>query len=113
MFSGYQGVFLLSLKHSEAAQDALGERLAQAEMQEQIDNKSIVLTNLALSFVQQSAIRHAYQYATDALNCIEQTKSIRQFQRLLKVRQELKPWEKTVYVKNLDEQIRGVVQHLK
>ena len=39
---------------------------------------------------------------------IEQTKSIRVFQRILKVRQALNPWENTVYVKNLDEQMKSV-----
>jgi tetratricopeptide (TPR) repeat protein len=106
-FSGYQGVCLLRLKHSEAAQDVLGAQLAYAEKQGQI-NKSIALADLALSFVQPAAIRQAYKYATEALNCIEQTKSIRVFQRILKVRQALNPWENTVYVKNLDEQMKSV-----
>jgi tetratricopeptide (TPR) repeat protein len=110
-FSGFQGICLLRLNRSEAAQDVLGEQLASTEKQGQIHHKSIVLADLALSFVQQAAIKQAYQYATDALNCIEQTKSIRVFRRVLKVRQALNPWENTMYVKNLDEQMRGVALH--
>jgi tetratricopeptide (TPR) repeat protein len=107
-FSGYQGVCLLRLNRSEAAQDVLGDQLTHTEKQGQTHHKSIVLADLALSFVQQAAIRQAYKYATEALNCVEQTKSIRVFQRILDVRRALNPWENTMYVKNLDEQVRGV-----
>jgi DNA-binding SARP family transcriptional activator len=106
-FCNYQGTCNLYLNRSEAAQEALSKQLAYAEKQGQIHHKSIALTDLALSFAQQSAIRQAYKYVTDALNCVEQTRSIRVFQRILNVRQTLNPWENTSYIKNMDAQIRN------
>jgi DNA-binding SARP family transcriptional activator len=111
-FSSFQGVCLLRLNRSEAAQEALSNQLMHAEKQGQIHHKSIALTDLALSFVQRAAIRQAYTYAIDALSCVEQTRSVRVFQRILNVRQALYPWENTSYVKNLDEQMRGTARCL-
>ena len=110
--SSYQGTCLLRLNRSEAAQETLSKQLAYAEEQGQVHHKSIVLADLALSFTQQSAIRQAYKYATEALSCVEQTQSIRVFQRILKVRQALNPWANTSYVKNLDEQVQSTAHCL-
>ncbi|HEU5382432.1 MAG TPA: BTAD domain-containing putative transcriptional regulator [Ktedonobacteraceae bacterium] len=103
--SGYKGACLLRLKRSETAQGVLYNQLTQVQERAFVHQQSIALADLAASFVQQTAIRQAYEHATLALHCIEQTRSMRVFQRILKLRQSLDPWVNTTYVKNLDEHI--------
>lgn len=108
--SGYKGACLLRLKRSETAQGVLYNQLTQVKERAFVHQQSIALADLAASFVQQTAIRQAYEHAALALHCVEQTRSMRVFQRILKLRQSLDPWTNTTYVKNLDEQIHVLAQ---
>ena len=112
MFFGYKGSCLLHLNQSEEAQRMLYDQLAVVKERDLIHQQSITLTDLAASFAQQAAIRQAYEYATTALNYIDQTRSVRVFQRVLKLRQSLQPWAKTTYIKSLDEHIDFLVRDL-
>jgi hypothetical protein len=71
----------------------------------EIHHQSIALVDLATSCVQQAAIRQACDFAAEALACLEHTRSIRVFQRLLTLRSMLNPWENVVSVKHLDERL--------
>jgi DNA-binding SARP family transcriptional activator len=104
-FSGYKGACLLRLRQAEAAQNILRDQLTLVEQQGQIHHQSIALVDLATSCVQQAAIRQACDFAAEALACLEQTCSIRVFQRLLIFRSMLNPWENVVSVKHLDERL--------
>jgi DNA-binding SARP family transcriptional activator len=110
--SGYKGACLLRLNRPEKAQGILYDQLIQVKEQAFIHQQSIALADLATGFVQQTAIRQACEHATLALHCIEQTKSMRVFQRVLKLRQSLDPWINTTYVKNMDEHIHVLAQDL-
>ncbi|MGH2482135.1 MAG: hypothetical protein ACRDHW_20995, partial [Ktedonobacteraceae bacterium] len=112
MFFGYKGSCLLHLNQSEEAQRLLYDQLAVVKEWPLLHQQSITLTDLATSFAQQTAIRQAYEHATTALNYIEQTRSVRVFQRVLKLRHSLQPWANTTYVKSLDEQIDFVARDL-
>lgn len=108
--SGYKGACLLRLNRSEEAQGILYSQLTQVKERALTHQQSIALADLATSFVQQTAIKQAYEHASLALNCREQTRSMRVFQRILKLRQSLGPWINTTYVKNLDEHIHVLAQ---
>jgi DNA-binding SARP family transcriptional activator len=105
---GYKGVCLLHLHCTDAAQDILNDQLAHTDPQTQLHHTSIALIDLASSFVQQTAIRQACEYAKQSLGYLEQTQSLRVFQRLLQLRQSLDPWENTAPVRDLDEKIHHV-----
>jgi tetratricopeptide (TPR) repeat protein len=111
-FSGYQGICLLRLHRSEPAQDILHDQLVRVEKRALIHQQSIASVDLAVSFVQQASIRYVYEYAANALRCIDDTKSGRVFQRILALRQLLNPWVNSTYVKNLDEYIHSVASDL-
>lgn len=111
-FAGYQGICFLRLNRSGAAQNILQAQLARVEERSLIHQQSIASVDLAMSFVQQASLRDAYTYTTNALTFLETTRSIRVFQRLVKLRQALHPWEKTTYVKNIDEHMHFLSQDL-
>lgn len=112
MITRYKGACLLRLKQAQTAQNILHDQLTLVEQQGQVHQQSIALVDLAASCVQQAAIRQACDFATMALLCLEQTRSIRVFQRLLTFRHGLKPWENTILVKNLDEHLQVFAQDL-
>ncbi len=111
-FAGYQGICLLRLNRLGAAQNILQMQLARVEERSLTHQQSIASVELAMSFVQQASLRDDYTYATSALTFLEATKSIRVFQRVLKLRQALHPWDNTTYVKTLDKHIHFLAQDL-
>ena len=101
---GYKGTCYTRLGQPEAAQEALKEDLATMNPARTI-HKTIVLVDLARTFIQQGEIEEACRYVHEALDIMIHLKSSRVFQRILDFRRELKGWKDTEHVKNLDQQI--------
>lgn len=104
---GYRGVCYIRLRQPGPAQEALRESMASMDHGRQ-RHKSIILTDLALTYVQQNELEKACRYADQALTIMAQTRSLRTFQRILAFRRALEPWKSTSGVKNLDQQIATV-----
>jgi hypothetical protein len=104
---GYKGVCALRLKQPEQAQSVLHESLKIMEPH-RLRHKSIVLVDLATSYVLQQEIEEACRCASQSLMLIAELKSSRVFQRVMSLRVQLEPWQTTAAVKRLDEQIAVV-----
>jgi tetratricopeptide (TPR) repeat protein/transcriptional regulator with XRE-family HTH domain len=107
----YKGTCYVRLKQPEAAQAILREVLASAGPAH-LQQKSITLVDLGMTYVQQDEISEACKYAGQALNIVEQTGSVRVLQRIRNLRRELRSWESTSYVKDLDEQFAAVLSSI-
>jgi tetratricopeptide (TPR) repeat protein len=104
---GYKGICYIRLKQLHVAEKVLCEALTIIEP-DRIRHKSIILVDLARTYMQQGEIEEACQYASQALVIILQVKSARVFQRVLNFRHMLQPWQRTMVVKHLDEEIASV-----
>ena len=71
-------------------------------------NRSLLLANLALSYVQSQEIEVACDTTTQALVCAAQAKSLRALKRLRQVQQELRPWQSVAGVKRFSRAMRAV-----
>lgn len=105
----YKGTCYISLKRPLAAQTILRASLASLDSTH-LHHKSIGLVDLGMTYVQQVEIKDACDHANQALNLIEQTRSGRVFQRVLKLRRELEPWKNMLYVNQLDEHIVSMLK---
>jgi len=105
---GYKGICAIRLEEPDAAQDVLMDALTSMEPH-RIRHKSIVLIDLATTYIQQGEIEEACRYASQALILITHTQSTRVFQRILTFRRQLEPWKMVIAVKHLDEQIATVL----
>lgn len=104
----YKGTCSIRLKQPEAAQDSLRAHLTLIDSMH-VHHKSITLVDLGMTYVQQTDVREACQYASQALSLIEHTESGRVLQRMLHLRQGLDPWKHTMAVKQLDEQFASLL----
>ncbi len=112
---GFRGTCFLRLRQPQEAQSALNTYLASLDALEesaQNHHRSITLADLALTYVQQASVKKACEYANQSLSYIEQTKSVRVFQRVLSVRRALEPWNHTPYVRELDGRMATVLSLL-
>ncbi len=105
---GFKGVCCLHVHKLEVAQRALHEALATIAPSF-ARQKSIFLTDLAATFVQQGEPQEASKYLDQALAITAQTKSINSIQRIHQVRLELEPWKMMSCIKQLDEQIASIL----
>ncbi len=101
---GFKGACYTRLKQPEAARTALKEDLASVDPARSIHN-TIVLVDLARTYIQQGEIEEACRHAQEALPIMVQLRSARVFQRLLDFRRVLEAWKETESVKNLDQQM--------
>ena len=104
---GYKGVCNVRLRQPEAARKVLLESIALTG-ETRLRHKSIMLVDLAMTYVQQEEIAEAYRYAEQALAIMAQTRSPRTFERVLDLRRELEQWKAEQCIKNLDEQIAAL-----
>jgi len=109
---GYKGVCNMRLQKPQAAQAFLQERLDTTHPI-RIHKKSITLVDLATTYVQLGEVEEACKYVTQALNILEQTRSARVFQRVLRFRQLLDSYNTTSSVRNLDALIVTVLPSIK
>jgi transcriptional regulator with XRE-family HTH domain/tetratricopeptide (TPR) repeat protein len=104
---GYKGICAIRLKQPQSAQEALNESLRIIEPH-RMRHKSIVLIDLAATYMLQSEIEEACHIASQALMLIAEIKSSRVFHRVLSFRTQLEQWKATKAVKHLDEQIAAI-----
>lgn len=105
---GYKGICSIRLQEPQTAQAILTDALLSMEPH-RIRHKSIVLIDLATTYIQRGEIEEACRYASQALILITHTKSARVLQRILIFRRQLEPWKTVIVVKHLDEQIAAVL----
>lgn len=105
--AGYKGVCYTLLHMPDAAQSVLRTSLA-ALPPGPTRRKSIVLTDLALTYVQQEEIEEACRIAMESLEIAAQAKSTRALQRLRTLQAELKPWRDHASVRRLEKQLKIV-----
>jgi tetratricopeptide (TPR) repeat protein len=109
MLLGFRGACYTRLRQPEAAQEAMKEDLASINPARTIHN-TIVLVDLARTYIQQEEIEEACRRAHEALNIMVHLKSARVFQRILDFRRELETWKDTEHVRDLDQQIATLSQ---
>lgn len=99
---GYEGTCYLRLKQPEQAQQVL---VASQKSSSHPHHQSLVNADFALALVQQGSPQEACIFITQALTSVQQTGSMRAFQRILSVRQALHPWDSLLEVRELNERI--------
>lgn len=113
---GYQGACFRQLYHAETMKDrslldksqraltnAL-EHLAPTKIQ----RRPLLLIDLASVYAKQNAVKEACDCASQAMLVTTQLKSQTVVQRLLLLQSELKPWQDTSYVRNMNDQITSL-----
>jgi tetratricopeptide (TPR) repeat protein len=95
---GYKGTCLLHLHQPEEARSLLLTALDTLHPGP-TRRRSLVLTDLALSYVQSREIEEACEMATLALVCTAQSKSPRSLQRLKHFKKTLQPWRNLACVR--------------
>ncbi len=103
----YKGRCYLDLREPEEARSLLFASLADLPTGP-TRNRSTILVDLALSYVQSREIEEACETATQALVCAVQARSPRALQALRKVQQELHPWHSLACVKRLNNTVKMV-----
>jgi transcriptional regulator with XRE-family HTH domain len=103
-FLGYKGVCHLRLQQPAEALSALSG-IAGPSGAISSRQSSIVMTDLAAAYSQLGEVEEACKLATQALTKVDQTKSLLVIQRLLDVRHDMKPWQTSPAVKELDKQL--------
>lgn len=117
LLAGYRGVCFLQLSHSEHSQRASLLKEAQGSLKNALAlldpsltrRKTTLLTDLAGTYLQQQEIEAACDHALQSIAVISQIKSQVSLQRLQTLRNQLIPWNDTVYVRNLDEYLMPLV----
>ncbi len=111
--AGYKGICFQRLYRLEnnrntsfltEAQNALTDALEQLSPS-RIQRRPVLLADLASVFAKQGVVEAACEYATQAMSITTQARSTTVLKHLLELRQDLIPWEKTSYVKALDERM--------
>ncbi len=104
---GYKGACLLHLRQPEEARSMLLATLEQLPSGP-TRRRSLILTDLALSYVQNQEIEEACKTATQALIYTAQAKSPRSLQRLKSFQKTLQPWRNLACVRRLQNAMRIV-----
>jgi transcriptional regulator with XRE-family HTH domain len=102
--AGYTGVCFVNLRQPKDAQVALNHALTLINPIH-IRRRSTILTDIAATYIQLEEIDEACAFASQALTTLMLTKSGSVLRRMRKLRNDLKPWEATRAVKNLDEEL--------
>jgi len=103
-FLGYKGTCYLRLEKGSDALAALKEGASSIDTSS-VRQRSIILVDSADAYRQLRKIEEASKCAIQALELTDLTKSDLVLQRLLKVRDDMQPWAKTKYVRDLDTQM--------
>lgn len=104
---GYKGACFLHLRQPEEARSMLLatlEQLAPGPTR----RRSLILTDLALSYIQNQEIEEACNIATQALIITAQAKSLRSLQRLQNFQKMLRPWRNLACVRRLHNSMKIV-----
>lgn len=104
IFRGYQGACYTHLQIPSKAQEVLLADLNTTKTEQDIHN-AIVHIDLAKTYTQQREIEETYKHTKEALIISSQLKSARVLQRISTLLEALEPWKKTVYVKDINEQM--------
>lgn len=107
ILQGYRGICYIKLRQPLAAQRVLYSALAGSDPQ-RIRHRSILLIDLATTYIHCNEIEEACKYASQALVLLSQSKSTRVHQRIVDLRRLLEPWKTTVAVQQLDEQMAAL-----
>lgn len=105
--TGYKGVCYMRLQLPGEAQSLLRASLDELSPGP-TRRRSIILTDLALTYLQQKKVEEACEVASQALLCAVHTKSTRALQRLRNFQNELRTWKTLPCVKRFNEQLRIV-----
>ncbi len=100
---GFEGSCYLQLNQPDQSQQILTNSLKIATHPH---HQSLIHIDFARSFILQKAPVEACASASNAIISIQQTGSVRAFQRILSIRQDIRPWEYLPEVKALDQQIK-------
>jgi transcriptional regulator with XRE-family HTH domain len=109
ILQGYKGICYIKLRQPLAAQRVLNSALAETDPQ-RIRHRSIMLIDLATTYIQCNEIEEACKYALQALVLLSQARSTRVLQRIADLRRLLEPWKTTRAVQRLDEQLAALQQ---
>lgn len=104
---GYKGACFLHLRQPEEARSMLLATLEQL-IPGPTRRRSLILTDLALSYIQNQEIEEACNIATQALTYTAQAKSLRSLQRLKSFQKMLQPWRNLACVRRLHNSMRIV-----
>jgi transcriptional regulator with XRE-family HTH domain len=104
ILQGYRGICYIKLRQPLAAQKVLNRALAESDPQ-RIRHRSILLTDLATTYIHCEEIEEACKYASQALTLLSQSRSTRVLERIAELRRLLEPWKTTAAVQHLDEQM--------
>lgn len=102
--AGYKGICYMRLHMPEEARKVLQQSL-QSFAPSPTRRKSIVLSDLAMTYVQQGEVEEACRIASDSLMVAVQSKSARAIQRLRELQNCLSPWNDQIAVKRFQEQL--------
>lgn len=101
----YQGSCYMRLHHIEQALVALQEGLKGLESPSAL--RRAVLLDLAETSIQAMDVEQACHYMKQALEISLQVQALGSLERVLRFRQQLRPWSEVQGVRDIDEQLRG------
>ena len=104
---GYKGSCYIRLQLPHEAQSMLNTALNDLPSGP-TRRKSLLLSELALTYIQQKEIEEACKIASQALLCAAQTKSPRALKSLKDIQRELRGWRDTSYVKRFNHHLNFV-----
>lgn len=102
--AGYKGVCFVRLNQPEAAISSLNEALSTAGYAS-LRRRSRILTDIATAYVLQGEFEEGCNFAHQALDLTQQTKSAMVLQRIHKFRAHVEPWKEVQAVKDLDQKL--------
>jgi tetratricopeptide (TPR) repeat protein len=104
---GYKGSCYVRLELPEEARAMINASLA-AFSSAPTHRKSLLLSDLATTYIQQGEVEETCKIATEALLCAAQTKSSRALVRLREFQQTLKEWKDVASVKRFNAYLKTV-----
>jgi DNA-binding SARP family transcriptional activator len=102
--AGYEGACFVRLRQPDRALPALQQALTLLDPQA-IRRQSTLFTDMGIAYAQQGDMKHACQFAMQALAITTQTKSLSVLERVRQVYTELEPWKDMEDVKDLERQL--------
>jgi hypothetical protein len=99
-----KGICFVRLNQPEAAVSSLNEALSTAGYSS-LRRRSRILTDIATAYVLQGEIEEGCNFAHQALDLTQQTKSAMVLQRIHKFRTYVEPWKEVQAVKDLDQKL--------
>jgi len=102
--AGYEGACFVRLRQPDRALPALQQALTLLDPLA-IRRQSTLFTDMGIAYAQQGDLKHACQFAMQALAITTQTKSLSVLERVRQVYTELEPWKDMQDVKDLERQL--------